>query len=175
MKLRMLALISVLPAFMSSCEDQTQPVQITETRRLTSIDEESDLHMVMPKDWRRVPATQFRDFNFKFGKDGEVYLSLVSGSIQENADRWLRQFGKDGQVNIAELEKIQMLGSEGVIIEAEGEFSGMGSAKKNDMALLGALVFSKGNLISVKMVAEKEAVKQQRENFISYCKSLKWN
>lgn len=170
----MFALIPVLCAVVSSCEDKTQPVEVTQTRNLTTFDQDSVLHMVMPKEWRRVQATKFRDFNFKFNKDGEVYLSLVSGSIKDNASRWLRQFGQSPEVEIADLEKIEMLGSEGVIIETSGKFSGMGGVEKNDMALLGALVFSRNNLISVKMVGNKDEVAAQRENFISYCKSLKW-
>ncbi|MFC4996140.1 hypothetical protein [Rubritalea tangerina] len=54
----------------------TETISVTETRRLTSYDEEGNLHVAMPADWRRVPSTEFRDYNCKFNENGEVYNRL---------------------------------------------------------------------------------------------------
>jgi hypothetical protein len=174
MKIRNIAM-GVAPILaLSSCQESTKPIEVTETREVSSYDVEGNLGVTMPADWRRVPSTKFRDYNCKFGEDGEVYLSIASGSIKENAQRWMKQFGDDKEVVVADLETFETFGADGVIIEAAGEFAGMRGIKKADAALLGLMVETRGNLITVKMVASADEVEAQRENFFAFCKSLKW-
>lgn len=172
MTLRKLATLMVPMIALCSCEDQTNPVEVTQVRELSSYDNEGTLKIVMPAEWRRVPSTRFRDYNCKFGKDGEVYISMATGGIKDNVDRWMRQFGQEPNADISTLEKIDMIGTQGVVIEAQGAFAGMGGISINDAALLGAMVENGGGLITVKMVATVDEVAQQRENFYAFCKSL---
>ena len=125
MNLRKLALGLVPMIALTSCDESTNPVEVTETRKLTSYDDESNLKVVMPTEWRRVPSTKFRDYNCRFNEDGEVYISIGSGDIKSNAERWLKQFGETRTVDVPELEKIDVLGADGSILEAEGTFAGM--------------------------------------------------
>ncbi|MFD2277429.1 hypothetical protein ACFSQZ_13190 [Rubritalea spongiae] len=174
MKIRNIAVgMSSLLVF-SSCQESTQPIEVAETREISNYDDEGNIGGVMPADWRRVPSTKFRDYNCKFGEDGEVYLSIASGGIKENAQRWLKQFGDDKEIVVGELETFETFDEEGVVIEAEGKFEGMRGIAKEDAALLGLMVQTRGNLITVKMVASAEEVKAQRENFFAFCESLKW-
>jgi len=174
MNLRKLALGLIPMIALTSCDEGTTPVEVTETRRLTSYDEEGNLDVVMPKDWRRVPSSQFRDYNCKFNKNGEVYISIGSGDIKSNAERWLNQFGDSRAVVVSDLEKLEVMGSNAVILEAEGVFAGMRGINIKNAGLLGLLVETRGNLITVKMVGKKEEVDAQRENFIAFCKSIQW-
>jgi len=174
MKIRNMAMGMASILVLSSCQESTKPIEVTETREVSSYDDEGNIGGVMPAEWRRVPSTKFRDYNCKFGKDGEVYLSIASGGVKENAQRWLKQFDDDNEVVVEELEVFETFGEEGVIIEADGTFAGMRGITQEDAALLGLMVQTRGNLITVKMVASAEDVKAQRENFFSFCKSLKW-
>ncbi|MGJ8672651.1 hypothetical protein [Rubritalea sp.] len=174
MKIRNIAVGMASLLVLSSCQESTQPIEVTETREISNYDNEGNIGGVMPADWRRVPSTKFRDYNCKFGEDGEVYLSIANGAIKDNAQRWMKQFGSDKEVVVADLETFESFDEEGVIIEAEGAFAGMRGITKEDAALLGMMVETRGNLITVKMVASAEEVKAQRENFFAFCKSLKW-
>lgn len=174
MNLRKLTLALVPIIALSSCEDHTKPVTVTETRRITTSDEEGNLHPTMPAEWRRVPSSKFRDFNCKFGESGEVYVSIGSGDIKTNAERWLKQFGSSDSVDVDALEKLTVFGEQAVILEAEGKFEGMRGIQLENAGLLGLLVNTRGNLITVKMVGDAAEVKAQRENFITFSKSLKW-
>ncbi|MEO1857293.1 MAG: hypothetical protein ABGY95_08035, partial [Rubritalea sp.] len=98
MNLRKLALGLVPMIALTSCDESTKPLEVTESRKLTSYDDESNLAVVMPKDWRRVPSTKFREFNCKFNNDGEVYISIGTGDIKSNAERWYKQFGDERPV-----------------------------------------------------------------------------
>ena len=157
-----------------SCQEQNQPIEITERRDLTSYDVEANLMVAMPQDWRRVPSTKFRDYNCKFNDDGEVYLSVASGGIQDNANRWMKQFGSDVPVVVEELATIESAGTTGRIIEASGKFQGMRGVSIEDAALLGMMVETAGNLITVKMVGKADEVEAQRENFMAFCRSIQW-
>ncbi|WP_165788905.1 hypothetical protein [Rubritalea profundi] len=174
MNLRKLALGLVPMIALTSCDENTNPVEVSETRKLTSYDDESNLAVAMPKNWRRVPSTRFRDYNCKFNEIGEVYISIGSGDIKSNAERWLKQFGDTREVVVSELEKLDVMGSKAVILEAEGTFAGMRGVTIEDAGLLGLLVETRGNLITVKMIGKKEEVQAQRENFIAFSKSIQW-
>ena len=128
----------------------------------------------MPSDWRRVPSTKFRDFNCKFSEDGQVYISIGTGSIKSNAERWLKQFGDERVVNVSELETLDVLGNKAVILEAQGTFAGMRGLAQENAALLGLLVEANGNLITVKMIGDADEVKAQRDNFKAFSQSIKW-
>jgi len=159
---------------LTSCDESTKPVEVTETRKLTSYDDESNLAVIMPKDWRRVPSTKFRDYNCKFNENGEVYISIASGEIRSNAERWLKQFGDTRTVVPSELEQLDILDAKAYILEAEGTFAGMRGVNIEEAALLGLLVESRGNLITVKMIGKKDEVQAQRDNFLDFCKSIQW-
>lgn len=174
MKFRNIAMGMASILALSSCQESTKSIEVTETRKVSSFDEEGNISVVMPADWRRVPSTKFRDYNCKFGEDGEVYLSIASGSIKENAQRWMKQFGSDKEVVVGDLETVEVFGEKAVVIEAAGKFEGMRGSTKDDAALLGLMVETRGNLITVKMVASSTAVELQRDNFFAFCKSLKW-
>ncbi|MEO1856944.1 MAG: hypothetical protein ABGY95_06215, partial [Rubritalea sp.] len=117
---------------------------------------------------------KFREFNCKFNNDGEVYISIGTGDIKSNAERWYKQFGDERPVVVSELEKLDVLGANAVILESQGTFAGMRGINIEDAALLGLLVESRGNLITVKMIGKKEEVLAQRENFTTFCESIQW-
>jgi len=174
-RMRNLGILLLVTVFgLSGCKEDLEPIEVTEKRRLAMFDNQHVLKAKMPKEWRRIPETEFRHMNYRFGKDGEVYLSLVSGTILDNMNRWVRQFGGKPLNSSYGLEKVDVLGKRGVLIEVDGDFEGMGEPMKEGMALLGFLVISEGRLVTVKMVAKKEMVKGERERFVQYLKDLEW-
>lgn len=176
MKFLKLAGVAIAALAISSCDRGLKPLEVRETRPLTDVDRATSFIAVMPPDWRQVAATKFRDFNCKFSENGEVYVSVGSGGIKDNADRWLRQFGQEKpDVKVEELQRIAMLGTEGYLLESRGEYKGMEGVYLQDAALLGALVQSRdGVLVTVKMVGKAEDVAAQHENFRKFCNDLKW-
>lgn len=170
-----LACCAAIVVLTGSCERNLQPVEVRESRPLTDADRDTSFVAVMPAEWRQVPTTQFRDFNCMFGKDGEVYVSIGSGGVKENAERWLRQLGDENpKVEQEKLEQVEMFGGRGYIVEARGDFAGMQGATMKDAALLGALVESRGALVTVKMVGRADEVAAERERFLKFCKQLSW-
>ena len=110
-----------------------------------------------PEDWKAVPATEFRLLNFRLGPSGEseCWVSSSSGSVLENANRWLRQFGApliDAEA-LAALPTVPILGTTGVVVKAKGTYNdGMGGEPKPDQGLAGVIAEVDGEIITIKMV-----------------------
>lgn len=177
----------------SSCEEKKEVV-VTETRAITTRDKAPKLDATSderfrdakpspvkgetPEGWLALPASQFRLLNYRFGETGmgEVWVSLASGSVMDNVNRWLRQFGGDplDQSGFEKLREVQIAGTTGVWVEAEGEYaSGMGAAPKPGFALAGVIALVDGRILTVKMVGPKSEVEAAGPVLESFAQGLK--
>jgi hypothetical protein len=176
---------------LSSCEKPQDEITVTETRPLTTRDgtpklnassderfrdaKPSPVRGDTPDGWLKLPASQFRLLNYKFGESGtgEVWVSLSQGSVLDNANRWLTQFSAKN-VTEEELEKlptVTIAGTPGRWIAAEGDYAGgMGAPPRDGFALAGVIAQVGGQILTVKMVgpvAEVQAAKPVLEKFAS--------
>lgn len=167
-------MVTVVMLHLVSCKSSPGTVEVTETRELTQWDKPRTLIVpVMPPEWRQVPSTQFRVFNYRFGIDGEVYISNSKGGVLSNVNRWLKQYGKPDVANLDEFAKVKILEKEGILIEAAGRFGGgMGKLPRENAGLLGAIADFNGNLITVKMIGAAEDVAAEKSRFIEFCEAL---
>ncbi len=191
MKGRLLCLLASLAVF-SSCEEKKEVV-VTETRAVTTRDQSPKLHAssderfrdakpspvkgVTPEGWLALPASQFRLLNYRFGESGlgEVWVSLSAGSVLENVNRWLAQFGAPviDQAGLEKLRSVPIAGGNGSWVEAEGEYaSGMGAPPKPGFALAGVIASMRGEILTVKMVGPKAEVEAARPVLENFAKTL---
>ena len=124
------------------------------------------------------PASQFRLLNYGFGESGlgEVWVSIASGSVLDNVNRWLKQFGAApvDQAGLAKLRAVPIAGTTGIWVEAEGEYaSGMGAGPKPGFALAGVVASLDGRIVTVKMVGPKAEVEAARPVLENFAKGLK--
>lgn len=131
-----------------------------------------------PDGWLALPASQFRVLNYRFGESGmgEVWVSIASGTVLDNVNRWLNQFGTApvDEAGLAKLRSVPIAGSTGTWVEAEGEYaSGMGAAPKPGFALAGVVSSLGGRIVTVKMVGPKPEVEAARPVLENFAKSLK--
>ncbi len=173
----------------SACEKAKDDVTVTETRPLTTRDgtpklnassderfrdaKPSPVQGETPDGWLKLPASQFRLLNYRFGASGtgEVWVSLSQGSVLDNANRWLTQFSAKEitQEELAKLPTVPLAGASGRWITAEGGYvGGMGAPPRDGFALAGVIAQAGGQILTVKMVgpvAEVQAAKPVLENF----------
>jgi len=171
-----------------SCEKRSE-ITVTETREVTTRDVAPKLFATSderfrdakpspvkgdtPEGWLVLPASQFRLLNYRFGESGmgEVWVSLASGTVLDNANRWLKQFGASpiDQAALRQLPTLNLAGAEGVFVRAEGDYAGgMGAPVKPGFGLAGVIASVKGQILTVKMVgpkAEVDAAKPVLERF----------
>lgn len=176
----------------SACR-KGEEVTVTETRRLTRHDtvpklnasnderfrdaKPSPVKGVTPEGWLESPAAQFRLLNYKFGSGGEAYVSLVSGGVLENVNRWLAQFSAKplDETGLTTLPKVEIAGTTGVWVEATGDFNGgpMGGKQHSDYALAGIVAVKNGKILTIKMTGPKDEVTAVKPQLIEFAKSLK--
>ena len=192
MKFRVASLIAGL-VICTGCKEKTE-MTVTETRSLTTNDrpfkiaatsderfrviKPSPVKAVTPAGWLAQPASQFRLLNYRFGETGlgEVWVSISSGSVLDNANRWLKQFGKSplDSAGFAKLPVCSLAGSAGVWIAAEGDYEGgMGAAERPGFALAGVIASVNGQIITVKMVGPKVEVETAKPTMEAYITSVK--
>lgn len=131
-----------------------------------------------PEGWLALPAAQFRLLNYRFGESGmgEVWVSMSSGTVLDNVNRWLKQFGGNdlNAAGLAALRSVPIAGTTGVWVEAEGEYaSGMGAPPKPGYALAGVVSSINGSIVTVKMVGPKAEVETAKPVLENFAKSLK--
>lgn len=174
---------------LSGCKKEKE-VTVTETRPLTTSDsapklfatsderfrdaKPSPVKATLPEGWREVPGSQFRMLNYRFGASGagEAWVTIASGSVLDNVNRWLAQFGAPplDPAGLEKLKHVMIAGGEGVWVEAAGNYEGgMGAAAKSDFALAGVVAMINGKIVTVKMVGPKDevaAAKPALETFV---------
>lgn len=133
-----------------------------------------------PEGWLAIPATQMRLLNYRFGQSGtgEVWVSISQGGVQDNANRWLKQFGVaalDAE-GFAKLTPVDLAGGKGVWVTAEGTYdagmAGMGAAPKEGYALAGVVAAVGGKIVTVKMVGLEAEVRAAKPALERYVRSL---
>ncbi|QTN31845.1 hypothetical protein HZ994_05710 [Akkermansiaceae bacterium] len=184
-------ILALVCLMISACENKAVRMSVEETRKETSKDRSPKLFATSderfrnakpsplkgnpPENWLVLPAREFRELNYRFGESGEAYVTLASGSVADNVNRWLRQFGRD-PLTPAEMDvlaKTPIAGTEGVWVEATGSYaSGMGAPAKAGQALAGVIAEVGGRILTLKMVGAEDEVAAEREALRAFAASL---
>ena len=188
---RYLCLLASL-AVVSSCKKKDEVV-VTETRVATSRDvspklfatsderfrnvKPSPVKGTTPDGWLALPSSQYRLLNYRFGESGtgEVWVSLSSGGVLNNVNRWLGQFGAAtlDEAGLDGLRSVPIAGNRGIWVEAAGDYAGgMGAAPKSGYALAGVISEINGRILTVKMVGPKSEVEAAHPVLETFAKKL---
>jgi hypothetical protein len=177
----------------ASCEKDSALMEVEDTRPLTTKDRDPKLFATSderfrnaqpspvkgspPENWLALPPAQFRELNYRFGASGmgEVYVTLASGSVADNVNRWRGQFGvapfTPEEFDAA--EKTPIAGTEGIWVEASGEYaSGMGAPAKPGYGLAGVIAQVDGKILTLKMVGPQAEVEAERAALKTFAASL---
>ncbi len=186
--------IAMTCLWLTSCEKSGERMLVTETRQETTKDvapkmfaksderfrdiKPSPVEGKAPQKWLALPANQFRLLNYRFGESGmgEVYVSLSSGGVMDNANRWLKQFGRSAMTaeEFAGMEKIPVAGVEGAWVQADGDYgAGMGADSKPGYGLAGVVAKLGGQILTVKMVGPKNEVDAEKQALREYIGTLR--
>jgi len=133
-----------------------------------------------PDGWSRAPDRQMREVTFTVGADAdqaECYVALLGGTgggISANMNRWRQQMGAPplSEAEFQALERIEMFGREGILLEVDGSFSGMAGEAVSDARLYGAVCVLSDRSVFVKMIGPISTLEGQRDAFRSFCESL---
>jgi hypothetical protein len=138
-----------------------------------------------PDGWTDAGTKGIRLANFTAGPAGEAecYVTILSGTgggVAMNVNRWRAQFGLADatEQEIAALPKINVLGSEAVLVDVEGKLDGQSDGvhaagdSKDAYRLLGAIAVRPNDAVFVKMTGPSAVVAAERDKFVAFAGSL---
>ncbi len=128
----------------------------------------------VPAGWTAKTDTP-RLLHHTFGNDGEVYVSQLGGTPRQMFDIWRGEISA-GQLDdrqFADLEKLPMLGGEGLLMDVSGEFRSMTGKQIPNARLLVAAFSGGGSITFVKLVGPAADVESQVKAFREFCASLR--
>ena len=141
-----------------------------------------ELFWTVPERWVEVPSpSNMRLATYKVPRaagdtdDCEVTVTQAGGAIDANVERWFGQFG-DPSKRVSKRAERTVERLRVVVVEVEGTFEGgMGSdnKSKDNWALLGAIVDTKGMPHFFKMTGPARSVKAARPEFDKLVQSLR--
>lgn len=133
--------------------------------------EESNLVWKAPARWQAVPSTStMRLATYRIPKapgddeDPELYVMQAGGSIDDNIDRWIGQFGDEGRRTVKR-SKAKVNGFDVTRVELEGTFDGGMSKpprRETGWSLYGVIVETPGMPHFFKMTGPTKSVKAAR-------------
>lgn len=175
--MRHLVFFATAATLLVGCGKPEKSIHVTETRKLTLHDRHypGNLQDLPPLAWRRLPGTQFRIINYVTGKDDsvEIVMGESQGQILPNANRWLGQFGLSPLQSLDFLAETTMLGRQAYLVEGSGTYTpGMGKGQKEDYGMIGSIVQSGTNIITLKMTGPADEVEKARADFYQYMSSF---
>lgn len=136
-----------------------------------------------PAAWNRAPDRAMREVTFELGgaEDGpaaECYVAILGGNgggALANVNRWRSQLelAPLSEDDFEQLERIPMLGTEAVLVQADGTYRGMGDELVEEAGLLGAVCMLPDRAVFVKLVGPASTVRAARDDFVAFCRSLR--
>lgn len=127
----------------------------------------------VPPDWKPKPSNKSQ--HHTFGTDGEVYVSELSGPLQQMTDVWRESMGHKPLTNVefAALPNCEMLGPDALWIDVSGDLRKMTGATLENARTIVAVRSDNGVITFAKLVGPAAEVEAQVEAFRAFCASLR--
>jgi len=129
-----------------------------------------------PEGWTRAADRPMREVTHVVG-DAECYVTILGGTgggLEANINRWCDQMGAPAKTvdEVAALPRIPFLGTQAIVVEIPGAYSGMGDENVPEALLLGAVCMLGDASVFVKMTGPRDTVEAEREAFLAFCRSF---
>ncbi|MEW6072336.1 MAG: hypothetical protein AB1726_07010 [Planctomycetota bacterium] len=135
------------------------------------------LRYALPEGWRDAGPQGMREVNLVAGETSQCYVIRLAGDgggLIQNLNRWRGEFGLPplDAAAVAALPTVAMLGEPCPLLEAAGEYQGMGGDTGAGKALLATLRIRPAESLFVKMVGPAAEVAAERAGFLAFVASL---
>ena len=171
---------------MRACRCRWLPAASAQIENTGKLDIEN-LHFSVPKAWIRKAPNAMLQAEFAIPKaegdqeDGRLTVSHLGGTLEDNVDRWKKQFGdkpeKSNEENLAAGGiKIMLVDLAGTFSDSRGPMMGAGAAvARPDYRMLGAIFQVPGDdlLYFIKCYGPKKTITANADEIKGFLTSLK--
>ena len=139
-----------------------------------------------PEGWKQQPPRgMMRLINMSFGDndEGECYLTILPGAgggLQANIGRWYGQMGlaPPSAEEVTKLPETNIMSRQGVAVDIEGTFTGMGKQPIPEARLVGRMLAPQAAgdssfSMTIKMTGPAALVEANLKQFEQFCESLR--
>ena len=133
-----------------------------------------------PKTWKQLPSSPPRIATFRpeGAKTAQCLITgLVGtgGGVRANIDEWRRQMGQKplSDEDFKNLKRIPVLGVDATFASVTGNYRGKSGETAGNATLYGLIAPKKGMTLFVKMWGPTSELKDEEENFLAFCRSLR--
>ena len=135
-----------------------------------------------PKHWQSGRTSSMRLATFHPGGGKDIELSLITlpgtaGGLVPNVQRWYGQMQAEepSESAVLALPKVDVLGAKGTLLEVAGSYQGMGSQGTPGSMMLGVIAQpTEAFSVYIKLTGPETKVRAEKENFLAFCKSLRF-
>ncbi len=131
-----------------------------------------------PASWQKAPDRSMREVTFLAAPNVECYVSIfgkAAGDVEANVNRWRSQMEQEPlpPEAIQALPLLDVLGRPSPLVEIEGSFTPMGGETITEAMFFAVLCPLDDATVFVKMTGPAEAVRPERDRFVTFCESLR--
>ena len=163
----------------AGCQQQEQPRQYTEIVSQTSVGTSNPYSWNLPKGWKQGPNKEMRLASFYLEADPDaidcyiVSLPGLAGGLEANLKRWMGQMGIDP----SDANYQKLLNTSKIFQTREGleaKFYDLMPLQQGPSAktMIAAIVSTNDATVFVKMTGTGEHVKQNKDSFLEFLKSI---
>ena len=158
-------------------EQATSSASSSTSSSSTSHGSASGIGWEAPSEWGMEPGGGMRLVTFRRG-GVELYLTVLGGDgggVVPNIQRWVEQLGltPPTAAEVAALPKVEVMGVPSPLLEATGEYTGMGaSGAIPDTTMYGIVCLLPERAVFVKMLGPSAEVLAERERFTAFVASM---
>ena len=158
-------------------EQATSSASSSTSSSSTSHGSASGIGWEAPPEWVMEPGGGMRLVTFRRG-GVELYLTVLGGDgggVVPNIQRWVEQLGltPPTAAEVAALPKVEVMGVPSPLLEATGEYTGMGaSGAIPDTTMYGIVCLLPERAVFVKMLGPSAEVLAERERFTAFVASM---
>lgn len=137
-----------------------------------------NLEWALPEGWTKGADRPVRLATFAPAPNTECYITVLpsnAGGIEANVNLWRQQLGQAALTTdeLQALPKLDVMGEQAPLVEVQGNYSDMSGTQHDNYTLLGLIRPMEDRTMFVKLVGPADEVQAQRDNFMSFCQSLK--
>ncbi len=133
----------------------------------------------VPEHWIEQAEQKMRMATYQIGthSNAECYVVVLpgdAGGVLPNINRWYKQMGHGSKAinSLDKVPEIDILNTKAKHVEILGNYTNMSGKSFNNFMMYGVIFSFNKSMIFIKMTGSESVIQNERQNFLTFCKSF---